>query len=41
MNFKPHAYQNEAIKRLLDNERYALLLDMGLGRKDHNHPDGD
>lgn len=30
--FKAHSYQQEAIKRILDNDNYGLLLDMGLGK---------
>lgn len=32
MIFKPHSYQGDAIKRLMENESYGLLLDMGLGK---------
>ena len=32
MIFKAHSYQREAIKRILDNDNYGLLLDMGLGK---------
>lgn len=31
MKFMPHAYQTEAVNRLIANKRYALFLDMGLG----------
>lgn len=29
MIFKPHAYQREAINRLLEHPVYGLFLDMG------------
>lgn len=32
MQFFPHPYQREAIQRLIDNDHYGLLLDMGLGK---------
>ena len=32
IDFKPHDYQAYAINKILENERYALLLDMGLGK---------
>lgn len=32
MHFKPHAYQQLAIDRLLTHSHYGLLLDMGLGK---------
>lgn len=32
MEFKAHAYQERAIRKILDNKYYALLLDMGLGK---------
>lgn len=32
INFKPHDYQDYAINKILENDRYALLLDMGLGK---------
>lgn len=30
--FIPHAYQDVAIKKIIDNNAFALLLDMGLGK---------
>ena len=32
MNFQPHPYQSVAIKQILANTHYGLLLDMGLGK---------
>ena len=32
MKFQPHAYQAEAIRRIEEHPRYALFLDMGLGK---------
>lgn len=29
MIFKPHAYQKEAVSRLLEHPAYGLFLDMG------------
>lgn len=31
MKFKPHAYQEYAIRRVIEQERIGLLVDMGLG----------
>jgi len=31
MKYKPHAYQQHATEKILENENYALLLEMGLG----------
>lgn len=32
IKFKPHDYQKVAIEKIIENEAYALLLDMGLGK---------
>lgn len=32
MEFKPHEYQQRAIRRVIDQERVGLFLDMGLGK---------
>ena len=32
MEFKPHEYQERAIRRVIDQERVGLFLDMGLGK---------
>lgn len=32
MEFKPHAYQEYAIKRVVEQEKVGLFLDMGLGK---------
>ena len=32
MNFVPHAYQQYAIERILEQPKTALYLDMGLGK---------
>ena len=32
MIFQPHAYQREAVQRLLEHPNYGLFLDMGLGK---------
>jgi SNF2 family DNA or RNA helicase len=32
MKFEPHPYQREAIRRIIDNKKYGLFLDMGLGK---------
>ncbi len=32
VEFKPHDYQKYAIEKIIENEKYALLLDMGLGK---------
>lgn len=32
MIFKPHAYQEEAVKRIEEHPCYGLFLDMGLGK---------
>lgn len=32
MEFKPHGYQNKAIKHVIDNPKCGLFLDMGLGK---------
>lgn len=32
MKYKPHAYQQHATEKILENENYALLLEMGLGK---------
>lgn len=31
-NFKPHPYQEVAINKIIENESFALFLDMGLGK---------
>lgn len=31
MKFKPHAYQEYAINRVIEQEKIGLLIDMGLG----------
>lgn len=30
IEFKPHAYQDYAIQKIIDNKKYGLFLDMGL-----------
>ena len=32
MRFEPHDYQKRAIRRVVDQERVGLFLDMGLGK---------
>lgn len=32
IDFKPHSYQKYAIDKVIDNEKYGLFLDMGLGK---------
>lgn len=32
IKFKPHAYQKYAIDKVIENERFGLFLDMGLGK---------
>ncbi|EGQ1277969.1 ATP-dependent helicase [Staphylococcus pseudintermedius] len=32
IEFKPHIYQKHSIDKLIDNEKYGLFLDMGLGK---------
>ncbi|MCE5626438.1 DEAD/DEAH box helicase [Staphylococcus pseudintermedius] len=32
IKFKPHAYQKHAIDKVIENERFGLFLDMGLGK---------
>ncbi|HEB2189820.1 TPA: DEAD/DEAH box helicase [Staphylococcus aureus] len=32
IDFKPHNYQKYAIDKVIDNEKYGLFLDMGLGK---------
>jgi len=32
MEYKPHPYQEHATKKILENEAYALFLEMGLGK---------
>mgnify|MGYP002758153042 FL=1 len=32
MKFKPHIYQKHSINKVIENEKYGLFLDMGLGK---------
>lgn len=32
IDFVPHAYQDYAIQKIIDNKKYGLFLDMGLGK---------
>ncbi|MDU9335176.1 DEAD/DEAH box helicase [Staphylococcus coagulans] len=32
IQFKPHVYQKHSIDKVIDNEKYGLFLDMGLGK---------
>ena len=41
MKFIPHKYQEYAISFIEEHPMSILLLDMGLGRKDHLHIDGN
>ena len=41
MKFIPHKYQEYAISFIEEHPMSILLLDMGLGRKDHLHTDGN
>ena len=32
ITFQPHSYQKHAIDKVIENEKYGLFLDMGLGK---------
>lgn len=40
MKFIPHDYQLFAIEHIKNHKTAAVLLDMGLGRKDRNYING-